>query len=148
VTAWTLIRFLHLAGVAFFVGGQLLLAAAVAPAVRRYGGDEAMQSIARRFGIGSGEPGGGAGQDDPVHRLTNRHRYRPGLRSTSPGRRRATTERLEGRSTFALIARHDPNDPSPASTPYPRVSRSPFGREPKQSTRIRGPPLRWICRHR
>ena len=53
MTAWTLIRFLHLAGVAFFVGGQLLLAAAVAPAVRRYGGDEAMQSIARRFGIGS-----------------------------------------------------------------------------------------------
>jgi len=30
-----------------------MLAAAVAPAVRRYGGEEAMRSIARRFGIGS-----------------------------------------------------------------------------------------------
>jgi hypothetical protein len=34
VTGWTIIRFLHLAAVAFFVGGQLMLVAAIAPAVR------------------------------------------------------------------------------------------------------------------
>jgi uncharacterized membrane protein len=49
----TVVRFLHLAGMAFFVGGQLMLAIAIAPAVRRHGGDEALRSIARRFGIGS-----------------------------------------------------------------------------------------------
>jgi uncharacterized membrane protein len=53
VTGWTVIRFLHVVAIAFFVGGQLMLAAAVAPAVRRHGGEEAMRSIARRFGIGS-----------------------------------------------------------------------------------------------
>jgi uncharacterized membrane protein len=53
VTGWTVIRFLHVVAILFFVGGQLILAAAVAPAVRRHGGEEAMGSIARRFGIGS-----------------------------------------------------------------------------------------------
>ena len=52
--AWTVIRFLHVAAVAFFVGGQLMLAVAVAPALRRHGGEEAMRAVARRFGIGSG----------------------------------------------------------------------------------------------
>jgi len=52
--AWTVIRFLHVAAVAFFVGGQLMLAVAVAPALRRHAGDEAMRAVARRFGIGSG----------------------------------------------------------------------------------------------
>ena len=36
---WTLIRFLHLVALAFFVGGQLMLVVAVAPAVRRDGDD-------------------------------------------------------------------------------------------------------------
>ena len=50
--AWTLIRFLHLMALAFFVGGQLLLVAAVVPVLR--GGEEAtMLRVARRFGIGS-----------------------------------------------------------------------------------------------
>jgi putative copper export protein len=53
MTGWTIIRFLHLVGMAFFVGGQLMLAVTIAPAVRRHGGDEAMRPIARRFGIGS-----------------------------------------------------------------------------------------------
>jgi putative copper export protein len=51
--SWTLIRFLHLAGLAFFVGGQLVLVAAVTPTLRRSGDDVAMRAIARRFGIGS-----------------------------------------------------------------------------------------------
>jgi uncharacterized membrane protein len=50
---WTAIRFLHLVAVVFFVGGQLMLAAAVAPAIRRHGTDEAMRAVARRFGVGS-----------------------------------------------------------------------------------------------
>jgi len=52
--AWSVIRFLHIAAVAFFVGGQLVLAVAVAPALRRHAGDQAMRAVARRFGIGSG----------------------------------------------------------------------------------------------
>jgi putative copper export protein len=52
VTTWTLIRFLHLVAIAFFVGGQLLLVVAVAPVLRN---DEAtMRSVAKRFGLGSG----------------------------------------------------------------------------------------------
>jgi uncharacterized membrane protein len=52
---WTIIRFLHVLAMAFFVGGQLVLAAAVVPAVRRAGGaaEAAMRPVARRFGIGS-----------------------------------------------------------------------------------------------
>jgi uncharacterized membrane protein len=50
---WTVVRFLHLAGIVFFVGGQLLLVAAVAPALRARGDEETMRAIARRFGVGS-----------------------------------------------------------------------------------------------
>jgi uncharacterized membrane protein len=53
LTGWEIVRFLHLAGMAFFVGGQLMLVAVVTPAVRRHGNDEAMRATARRFGIGS-----------------------------------------------------------------------------------------------
>ena len=49
---WTLVRFLHVLALAFFVGGQLMLLAAVVPALR--GHDEAtMRAVARRFGWGS-----------------------------------------------------------------------------------------------
>ena len=50
--AWLAVRFVHVVAMAFFVGGQLMLAAAVVPALR--GGDrEALRSVARRFGWGT-----------------------------------------------------------------------------------------------
>ena len=53
MTGWEIVRFLHLSGVAFFVGGQLMLVAVVTPAVRRHGTEAAMRAVARRFGIGT-----------------------------------------------------------------------------------------------
>lgn len=47
----TVVRFLHLLGVAFFVGGQLVLVAAITPVLS--GDRERMREVARRFGIGS-----------------------------------------------------------------------------------------------
>lgn len=50
--SWTVVLFFHLLGIAFFVGGQLMLAIVVAPALR--GQDEAlMRAAAKRFGIAS-----------------------------------------------------------------------------------------------
>jgi uncharacterized membrane protein len=50
---WTLIRFLHFLGLAFFVGGQLMLVAAVTPVARRLADEDVMRSVAKRFGIGT-----------------------------------------------------------------------------------------------
>ena len=50
---WTLVRYGHIVAITFFVGGQLLLVSAVAPALRRSGDEATMRVIARRFGIGS-----------------------------------------------------------------------------------------------
>lgn len=51
MTTWVAIRWVHLLAMAFFVGGQLMLAAVVVPAAR----DDRprMRSIARRFGWGT-----------------------------------------------------------------------------------------------
>jgi uncharacterized membrane protein len=43
----TVLRYLHLLAMAFFVGGQLFLAVAVVPVLR---GDERLRGVARRFG--------------------------------------------------------------------------------------------------
>jgi uncharacterized membrane protein len=45
--------YLHLLAMAFFVGGQMFLVAAVVPALRGREDREAIRAIARRFGQGS-----------------------------------------------------------------------------------------------
>jgi uncharacterized membrane protein len=52
VFAWTLIRWLHLLAMGFFVGGQLMLAAIVVP-VMRVSDRAQLRAVARRFGVGS-----------------------------------------------------------------------------------------------
>jgi len=51
--SWELVRWLHLLAMAFFVGGQLFLAAAVVPAFRGADDRAPLRGIARRFGWGS-----------------------------------------------------------------------------------------------
>ena len=50
---WTVIRFLHVVALVFFVGGQLALAVAIVPVLRGREDDSAMRAVARRFGIAS-----------------------------------------------------------------------------------------------
>ena len=51
--SWELVRWLHLLAMAFFVGGQLVLVAAVVPAFRGADDRTRLRAIARRFGWGS-----------------------------------------------------------------------------------------------
>jgi uncharacterized membrane protein len=51
--AWQFVLYLHLLAMAFFVGGQLLIAAAVVPVERANPDPERLRSIARRFGYGT-----------------------------------------------------------------------------------------------
>ncbi|MBV8712065.1 MAG: hypothetical protein JOY56_09805 [Solirubrobacterales bacterium] len=53
MTFWNGVLWLHLLAMAFFVGGQLMLAAVVVPVLRRAGEREALRAAARRFGIGT-----------------------------------------------------------------------------------------------
>lgn len=52
-TLWQILHYLHLLAMAFFVGGQLVVVAAVVPALRADSDRERMRAIGRRFGIGS-----------------------------------------------------------------------------------------------
>jgi len=53
MTFWNGVLWLHLVAMAFFVGGQLMLAAVVVPAVRGVEGGAPMRAAARRFGVGT-----------------------------------------------------------------------------------------------
>lgn len=50
---WLAVRWLHVLAMAFFVGGQLLLAAAVVPVERHAPDRSRVRAIARRFGYGT-----------------------------------------------------------------------------------------------
>ena len=53
MTLWNGVLWLHLVAMAFFVGGQLMLAAVVVPVLRAAGERDALRAAARRFGIGT-----------------------------------------------------------------------------------------------
>jgi uncharacterized membrane protein len=50
---WLAVRWLHVVAMAFFVGGQLMLAVAVVPVERAAPDRERLRAVARRFGYGT-----------------------------------------------------------------------------------------------
>lgn len=50
---WTVMVFLHLVAMAFFLGGQMMLAGTVVPVLRSKPDPTEMKAIARLFGLGS-----------------------------------------------------------------------------------------------
>lgn len=51
---WTILIFLHVVAMAFFLGGQIMMAFTVVPVMRREPADpERIKEVARRFGMGS-----------------------------------------------------------------------------------------------
>jgi len=52
-TKWDIVRYLHVVAMAFFVGGQLFLVAAVLPVERKNPDRERLRAVARNFGYGS-----------------------------------------------------------------------------------------------
>ena len=52
-TFWDAVLYIHLVAMAFFLGGQILLAAAVVPVLRADPDREQLRAVARRFGWGS-----------------------------------------------------------------------------------------------
>ena len=53
MTFWNGVLWLHLLAMAFFVGGQLMLASIVVPVLRGLPDREPLRAAARRFGIGT-----------------------------------------------------------------------------------------------
>jgi uncharacterized membrane protein len=53
VTFWNGVLWLHLLAMAFFVGGQLMLAAIVVPLLRGVNEGQPLRAAARRFGFGT-----------------------------------------------------------------------------------------------